>query len=696
MRRDGIEVYSQERYMICTGNTLGDLPIVDAQAYLDNMQLQMRSATPIKTTLEEVEERYSDAEIFEKASNAANADKFLKLASGDFSDYPSQSEADLALMSIIAFYSDANEQCRRIFRCSNLGQRAKATKDDKYLNKTLMLIRGRDDAEQKNAEYGGLISSALLNSYDLRNFQASTINKNSLDSEGDLTLAGLAGDSGFEWKSPSNIETKTPPVQALSPELIPEPFLFWLVDVSHRMQTAPDFATVSVIVVIASIIGAGCSIKPKKHDDWEVIPNLWGAVIAPPSKKKTPTMSEATALLDRIQAEYGKEFERNKSGADVDEIANQAILDDVKAKLKNAAKNGCESFQDLKAEYINLTENSEQEPTRRMFKANETSVQSMTVLQSKNPRGILVFRDELTGLLAKWETEAGQEERTYYLQGWNGNGSYTDDKIGRGLTECKQICISILGGIQPDKLRRYLYQAMNGFNDGLMQRLQLAVWPDIPKEWTYIDEPVIKAYKERAYNIMRSLAEMDFIQHGAIKSEYDDRPYFRFDDAGQAIFIEWFTELETKKIPEEENPLMVEHLSKFGKLMPSLALIFHCIDIADGKADGQVSAKGAQLAVEWCKYLESHARRIYAMAASPEHETAVRLASKIKSKSLSNPFTTKIVYDKGWHGLKIKKEVEAACSILIEENWLRVQEKPRLVVGGRPPLPHYYINPALL
>lgn len=518
-------------------------------------------------------------------------------------------------------------------------------------------------------------------------------------------LAVLAGaySSVFDWEKPGKIETKTPPVQALPPELIPEPFRPWLADVSHRMQTPPDFATVSAIVVTASVIGAGCSIRPKKLDDWEVIPNLWGAVIAPPSKKKSPTMSEATGLLDRLQGEYGKQFERDKAGAEFESLANKAMLDDVKGQLSKAAKGAGkdravnpDDMQKLKADYMELSENAEPEPTRRLFKTNETSVQSMTVLQTQNPRGLLVERDELTGLLAKWETEQGQEERTYFLQGWNGNGSYTDFKIGRGLTEAPNICISLLGGIQPDKLKRYLYQAMNGLNDGLMQRLQLAVWPDMPKQWEYIDKPVNKADKERAYNLIKSLAELDFTQYGAIQGDYDDRPYFRFDEAGQAVFIEWFTKLEAVKLPDEENPLMVEHLSKFGKLMPSLALIFHCIDIADGKARGNVSAKAARLAVEWCKYLESHARRIYAMAENPEHVAAVRLADKIKAGIVSSPFTTKAIYDKGWHGLKDKEEVEAACNILIDENWLMMTRKPATGNRGRPPLPEYYINPVFL
>ena len=82
--------------------------------------------------------------------------------------------------------------------------------------------------------------------------------------------------------------------------------------------------------------------------------------------------------------------------------------------------------------------------------------------------------------------------------------------------------------------------------------------------------------------------------------------------------------------------------------------------------------QAARLAVEWCGYLESHARRIYAMAESPEHEAAVRLAEKIKAGALRSLFTLHDVYHKGWHGLKDKSEVEAACNILIDEHWLRM------------------------
>jgi len=130
-----------------------------------------------------------------------------------------------------------------------------------------------------------------------------------------------------------------------------------------------------------------------------------------------------------------------------------------------------------------------------------------------------------------------------------------------------------------------------------MQRLQLAVWPDEPESWQLADTIPNKADKQRAYDILTALAEMDFTQYGAMQGQYDDRPYFRFDDAGQAVFNDWLTELQTFKLQREENPLMVEHFGKFRSLMPSLALVFHLIDVADGKASGPVTERAALLAL---------------------------------------------------------------------------------------------------
>lgn len=159
-RRDGVEVYSQERFIICTGAVIQPGEIEYRQQLLDNMVSQMRPQQRADAALSEVEADEDDWSILLRAANASNADKFQRLWRGEWADmgFPSQSEADLALMSMFTFYTNSNEQCRRLFRESGLGKREKARKDDRYLNLTLRIIRGREERElaiQQQAEAQG-------------------------------------------------------------------------------------------------------------------------------------------------------------------------------------------------------------------------------------------------------------------------------------------------------------------------------------------------------------------------------------------------------------------------------------------------------------------------------------------------------------------------------------------------------------
>jgi hypothetical protein len=95
---------------------------------------------------------------------------------------------------------------------------------------------------------------------------------------------------------------------------------------------------------------------------------------------------------------------------------------------------------------------------------------------------MLVLRDELVGLIASWDRDGREGERTFYLEGWNGYGSFDTDRIKRGTIFIPNLCISIFGGIQPDKLIVYLEQASKALsNDGLLQRFQMLVYPDYPR-----------------------------------------------------------------------------------------------------------------------------------------------------------------------------------------------------------------------
>jgi hypothetical protein len=143
VHRDNVEVYSSSRYMICTGDVVRNSPITDHQQLLDVLYGEMKPADTVELT--DRDSIMEDMEIVEMAMRAANGDKFNELCAGDWASmgYESQSEADFALLSIFAYYTLDNDQVRRLFRMSKLGQREKAIKNDRYLNFALGKIRAQ-------------------------------------------------------------------------------------------------------------------------------------------------------------------------------------------------------------------------------------------------------------------------------------------------------------------------------------------------------------------------------------------------------------------------------------------------------------------------------------------------------------------------------------------------------------------------
>jgi hypothetical protein len=93
----------------------------------------------------------------------------------------------------------------------------------------------------------------------------------------------------------------------------------------------------------------------------------------------------------------------------------------------------------------------------------------MAELLARSPKGILYKRDEFSGFVGSLEKYGGKSgsnsDRAFYLKAYDG-GSYTRDRIVGGEIFVENLSISMLGGIQPDKLAE-----LKGLtSDGLLQR----------------------------------------------------------------------------------------------------------------------------------------------------------------------------------------------------------------------------------
>jgi hypothetical protein len=201
------------------------------------------------------------------------------------------------------------------------------------------------------------------------------------------------------------------------------------------------------------------------------------------------------------------------------------------------------------------------------------------------------------------------------------------------------------------------------------------VWPDAPKKWKNVDRLPNNNAKQRAYNIYKGLDLLEL--------KYSELFGLRFADNAQNQFDLWRTELE-EKIRNGQLPSALEsHLAKYRSLMPSLALIFHLIEMIDLQREfSPVSLKATELAIKWCKYLESHAFRLYSSEINCALESAKALMNKIKKGEIQDGCSLRdIYYGKHWSYLSHSKEVENAVRILEDLGWIRLK---KVIGNGRP------------
>lgn len=125
IKKGDIEVYIPgftNRFLTVTGNALNREDVTETtEALTWLLNTYMHRPTPPAATSVSGRSYLKDESVIEKASNAQNGAKFTHLWNGNISEYPSHSEADAALCSLLAFWCGGDkEQMDRLFRQSGL------------------------------------------------------------------------------------------------------------------------------------------------------------------------------------------------------------------------------------------------------------------------------------------------------------------------------------------------------------------------------------------------------------------------------------------------------------------------------------------------------------------------------------------------------------------------------------------------
>lgn len=472
-------------------------------------------------------------------------------------------------------------------------------------------------------------------------------------------------------------------------QLLPNDLVAWIGDAADRAKFRPDFAAVACMSALGSVIGRKLGIRLKQHDDWTEYANVWGALIGPPSALKSPAMRAAL-----------KPFKALQVAADADHA--QALKDyTVQAEtfklrrkvLKDRASKALRADPDADVDLGDV--DPPEEPIARTYWTSNVNEASLGVLLEKNPNGLLIERDEVTSLLAGLEDDQRADLRGMLLSGWSGNEGYRFDRIGRDVTYLPKFAISLVGGIQPGPLERYVRSAFSGERaDGLLQRFQLITWPDA-EDFEYQDRYPDGEARKAAAALFERADTFDPDTIGSHDNYGDEPPFVRLSDRAQALFVEWYTAFmkERRQVESEgvESGPLSAHFGKYPGLLGKLALILH---VADEGAARVVSEVTMTKALAWLQYLEPHARRVYYTVDVPETGAARLLLARLQSGALPITFKSWEISRKCWHGLSDAAVVKRACRLLHEYGWL-IELEAGGATGGRPADPVYAVSPAV-
>ncbi len=490
------------------------------------------------------------------------------------------------------------------------------------------------------------------------------------------------------WQTPEELPEQTAIAESLSSKDLPHCLRPWLTDLADRMQIPLEFVAAPALISVATLVGRKIGIRPLQHDDWTVVPNLWGFLVAEPGAMKSPAIAAAMKPLEMIEKEERQKFEKICIANQEDHRRRRGEIESLRQALKvDLRSDFLDAMEDkqLRLDELEETDSKYKEIPEKRYKTNDPTVEKLALILKDNPQGVLLLRDELNGWLDSLTRSGREGSKEFYLETWNGQGSFSVDRIGRGSVHVDALCLSVFGGIQPTKLEAYIERnsSVSG-DDGFLERFQVVFFPEKRSEFKLID----RNPNEEAFHL--AFSSLEFID--SIKTNVSEGSYLRYTKAAQEQVDIWRVGLELRILNERLSPIFRSHIGKFRSLMPSLSLLFALLDQAPHKnLPTHVGEEPTRLALRWCQIFESHILKIYKNSVHDPYFSAKALAQKIKSLEVCDGDTIREITRKKWKALNSSELLQAAIQELTDKKWIRVQK----IRGQGGPSEVIRINPSI-
>jgi hypothetical protein len=300
----------------------------------------------------------------------------------------------------------------------------------------------------------------------------------------------------------------------------------------------PGGYAMAALSVCAMAITDRIRVKVKRNEEWSEAARMWVMLIGEPSYKKSPIMALSSKPLMKMDGQLLRDYER-------------AMMD-----WKDAGESG-----DM--------------PVPRRLRIDDITMEAAQEVARHSPDGVLAVQDELGGWFGGIEKYSGgkgsAKDRSFWLRA-AGGGEYAVNRISRKPFLIENLSIGILGGIQPDSIRRVMADATD---DGLIQRFFPVVLRPAKLERDDVPSDALRDYEALVERLNQIQPPKNF---------FGEQP-LTFDDGAQEVR----NTLHIKhhglvQAMETVNKKMASHLGKYDAFFPRLCVLFHVIENANMEA----------------------------------------------------------------------------------------------------------------
>jgi len=235
------------------------------------------------------------------------------------------------------------------------------------------------------------------------------------------------------------------------------------IDAAASAKNAPaDYVLAGLLAAASACIGNARWASP--WEGWVEPPFLWLGAVGNPSSSKSPGLGAVLSdVLPSLEDALAKDFPEQQRLWDSAHTQALAVRDDWNTQVRKAVQD------DLSPPTMPAGAVTPAKPIRPRLITGDTTIEAVASLLAALTRGMLLHRDELAAFIGGFDRYGGGKggaDRASWLEAWNAGRKTVDRKQSPDPIVVRRFGLSIVGTIQPDRLR----DIVAGPDDGLAVR----------------------------------------------------------------------------------------------------------------------------------------------------------------------------------------------------------------------------------